>query len=188
MTFSLRGDDSIPTGGSGRVLITDINPNGDNNEDALICRSEIDGFTTNGGDWFLHPTEMSTDDDDRINPDNGNPDRGWLRNRGLDSGHLLVRLRRDSATAEEGVFTCHITGDINTPRSVGVYYPSEFILILIYSFTCGVYYNYTPSGDDDNNNYAYFHNPFILNKMLRYNTYYIIHLHNRNCVYYVHEC
>ena len=125
VTFSLTGYDSIPTDGSGRVLITDINPTGDNNEDALICRSEIDIFTSNGGNWFLLPTEISTDDSDRINPVNGNPDRGWLRNRDRDSGHRLMRLRRASATAEEGVFTCHIPGDINTPRSVGVYYPSE---------------------------------------------------------------
>ena len=141
VTFSLRGDDSIPTDGSGRVLITDINPTGDNNVDALICHSEIDTFTSNGGNWFLLPTEMSIDDGDRIDPVNGNPDRGWLRNRGLDSGYRLMRLRRGSATAEEGVFTCHIPGDINTPRSVGVYYPSEFIRIvttIVYSFTCGV--------------------------------------------------
>ena len=65
MTFSLTGYDSIPTDGSGRVLITDINPNGDNNEDALICLSEISNTTV--GDWYLHPTEMSTNEDDRIN-------------------------------------------------------------------------------------------------------------------------
>ena len=131
MTFSLRGD-SIPTDGSGRVLITDINPTGDNDENALICRSEIDTFTTVGGNWFLHPTEMSTnagpngDDGDRIlSPD----PRGWARNRSLDSGHRLVRLRRGSATAEEGVFTCDIPGDDNTPRSLGVYYPSEYNII-----------------------------------------------------------
>ena len=133
VTFSLTGYDSIPTDGSGRVLITDINPDGDNNEDALICRSQIDTFTSTGGggtNWFLHPTEMSTDEGD---PDDNNDygdrivgDRGWRRNRGLDSGHRLVRLRRYPATtAEEGVFTCHIPGDDDTPRSVGVYYPSE---------------------------------------------------------------
>ena len=124
MTFSLRGNDPIPTDGSGRVLITDINPTGDNNEDALICRSETDGFTTTNfnAQWYLDPTGMSTDDGDRIvNPD----PRGWNRNRGLDSGHLLVRLRRVSATAEEGVFTCTIPGDNNTPRYLGIYHPSE---------------------------------------------------------------
>ena len=124
MTFSLRGNDSIPTDGSGRVLITDINSSGDNNEDALICRSEIDTFTSEFGNWYLHPTEMSTDEGDRIlDPDT----QGWFRNRALDSGHRLVRLRRVSATALEGVFTCSIFGDINIPRSLGVYYPSELL-------------------------------------------------------------
>ena len=65
MIFSLTGYDSIPTDGSGRVFITDINPNGDNNEDALICHSEIP--ISSVGDWFLHPIEMSNDTDDRIN-------------------------------------------------------------------------------------------------------------------------
>ena len=66
VTFSLRGD-SIPADGSARVLITDINPNGDNNEDALICTSERDTSVIDGPtDWFLHPTEMSTSGDDRI--------------------------------------------------------------------------------------------------------------------------
>ena len=37
-----------------------------------------------------------------------------------------MRLKRISATAEEGVFTCHIPGDDNTPRALGIYYPSEF--------------------------------------------------------------
>ena len=134
MTFTLRGN-SITTDGSGRVLITDINPTEDNDEDALICRSEIDTFTSNGGNWFLHPTEMSTDEGDpnddsdngdRIVSGGGTPDpRGWSRNRDLDSGHRLIRLRRSSATALEGVFTCDILGDSNTPRSLGIYYPSE---------------------------------------------------------------
>ena len=53
-------------------------------------------------------------------------DRGWSGYRATDSeGHRLVRLRRATDTAEEGVFTCHIPGDDNTPRALGVYYPSE---------------------------------------------------------------
>ena len=67
---------------------------------------------------------MSTSSEDRI----ATPpiDRGWNRNRASDSeGHQLVRLRRSLGTAEEGVFTCDIPGDDNTPRVLGVYYPSE---------------------------------------------------------------
>ena len=124
MFFSLRGV-SIPNDGSGRVLITDINPNGDNNEDALICRSEIPVSEISGvGDWYLHPTHMSTDEDNRIvNPVNRISDRGWNRNRGIDpQDRRLVRLRRITDTAEEGVFTCHIPGDNNTPRHLYITY------------------------------------------------------------------
>ena len=118
MTFSLKGD-SIPTDGSGRVNITDI---GNTNDNALICHSGK--AILSSAQWYLHPTEMSTDDGDRIvSPP---PDRGWQRNRAADSeGHRLVRLRRGSDTAEEGVFTCHIPGDFGSPVSVGIYYPSE---------------------------------------------------------------
>ena len=74
MTFSLNGN-SIPNDGSGRVNITDI---GDTNGNALICRSEK--AISSGGNWYLHPTEMSTDDSDRIGS-GGVLDRGWSRNR-----------------------------------------------------------------------------------------------------------
>ena len=124
VTFSLRGNDSIPTDGSGRVLITDINPDGDNDEDALICRSGKPLYGDGVGNWYLHPTEMSTNDGDRIASMPGVPDRGWNRNRGDDSQrYKLVRLRRASATAEEGVFTCDIPEDFGAPISVGIYYP-----------------------------------------------------------------
>ena len=70
MTFSLTGYNSIPTDGSARVNITDINPTGDNNEDALICTSETETGDSDGRtEWFLHPTAMSTDfENDRIDP------------------------------------------------------------------------------------------------------------------------
>ena len=133
VTLSLRGS-SIPTDGSGRIIITDINPDGDNNDDALICLSEVP--ISNGGDWFLHPTHQmtqhTTDESDRI--ENNDP-RGWLRNRAtvtISGSKILqlVRLRRDDSAASEGralegVFTCDIPGDSNTPVSVGIYYPSE---------------------------------------------------------------
>ena len=125
MTFTLR-DKSIPTSGSGRVLITDINPSGENNVYALICRSELN--TSLGySNWFLDPWSTSltsTDDEKRIlsNTDS----RGWSRNRAVDSGnHNIARLRRVSDTAEEGRFTCHISGDIDSPRGLLILYPSE---------------------------------------------------------------
>ena len=131
MTLSLRGD-SIPTDGSGRIVITDINPDGDNDEDALVCRSEMT-FSNNGGNWFLHPTQLTTDVSDRIQSYDS---RGWHRNRDLIDGHRLVRLKRYDSIASggralEGVFTCDIAGDTNTPVSVGIYYPSECVRLFI---------------------------------------------------------
>ena len=130
VTLSLRGN-SIPTDGSGRIVITDINPDGDNDEDALICQSERSGSI---GDWFLHPTQQTTETSDRIQ---SNDDRGWRRNRATvtisasETLRLVRLIRVDSfasgGRALEGVFTCDIPGDINTstPVSVGIYYPSE---------------------------------------------------------------
>ena len=130
VVLSLRGN-SIPTDGSGRIVITDINPDGDNDEDALICQSEL-STSVNGGNWYLHPTQQTTDHSDRIQSIDL---RGWRRNRATviisNSGTLqLVRLRRDDSAASggralEGVFTCNIEGDTNTPVSVGIYYLSE---------------------------------------------------------------
>ena len=80
--------------------------------------------TPGNANWYLHPTQLSTAVDDRIQ---STDPRGWSRNRGTDSvGHRLVRLKRHSTiTAEEGVFTCHVVGASNTPVSVHIYYPSE---------------------------------------------------------------
>ena len=128
VTLSLIGN-SIPTDGSGRIVITDINPDGDNNEDALICLSEVP--IRFGSNWYLHPTQLTTAYIDRIE---GIDLRGWHRARATViisvSEHRLVRLRRDDSIAIggralEGVFTCDIPGDTNTPVSVGIYYPSE---------------------------------------------------------------
>ena len=141
LTLHLNGYTSIPTDGSGRILITDI---GLDDAGALLCQSDV---APNGGngDWYLHPTQQSTAEDDRIQ---STDPRGWSRNRGTDyDEHRLVRLKRHSTiTAEEGVFTCHIVGDSNTPISVGIYYPSESLwtVLCIYfeaepkrSFTSG---------------------------------------------------
>ena len=129
--MTLRGN-SIPADGRLFILVTDI---GYSNEDTLICRSGIP--LSGGGKWYLHPTEMSVENDDEIIVSDS---RGWNRTVDNDSeGHRLVRLRRDSDTAEEGVFSCNIPGDNNTPISVGIYYPckSHFMLKHVH----GVYGN-----------------------------------------------
>ena len=126
MTISLSGD-PIATDGSGRIVITDINPDGDNEVDALLCLSELTTLTATGN-WYLHPTQQTTNESDRIDSVDS---RGYRRNRdSLIDGRRLVRLRRDDSAASggralEGVFTCNIPGDTNTPVSVGIYYPSE---------------------------------------------------------------
>ena len=127
VTLSLSGN-SIPNDGSGRIDITDINPTGDNDEDALICQSEL-ALSVNG-EWYLHPTQQTNDGSVKISDTDS---RGWRRNRAtIDGGRRLVRLRRDDSVAMgnndralEGVFTCDIPGDTNTPVHVGIYYPSE---------------------------------------------------------------
>ena len=135
VTLSLRGN-SIPTDGSGRIVITDINPDGVNEEDALLCLSEL--AINDVGNWFLHPTQQTTQhtEDGSVRIE-GSDSRGWRRNRdtfaiGNSGFGQLVRLRRDDSIAIggralEGVFTCHIPGDTpgNTPVHVGIYYPSE---------------------------------------------------------------
>ena len=140
----LRGN-SIPTDGSGRIVITDINSDGDNDVDALICQSELLALS-DGDNWFLHPTQQTTDGSIRIE---GDDPRGWRRNRGGHSEtHRLVRLRRDDSIASgdralEGVFTCDIPGDTNTPVYVGIYYPSECVechLLLQYNYLAIVVY------------------------------------------------
>ena len=119
----LLNDVFIPTDGSGHILITAVSPNilGSNSE-ALLCRSERSGTAVGVGNWYLHPTQQSREEEDRVMSVDA---RGWDSNRGTVNRLHTVRLKRVSDTAVEGVFTCHIPGDINTPVSVGIYYPSE---------------------------------------------------------------
>ena len=125
LTLSLRGA-SLPTDGSGRILITDINPSGINNDDALTCHIGIGEVGT--GNFFLHPTSQSTIEADMIKGIISDG-RGWNRRRDRDSnGNRLVFLRRVSDTALEGVVTCRAEGDDEATISIGVYYPSESII------------------------------------------------------------
>ena len=114
MTLSLKGN-SIPTDGSGRILITDV---GLSWADSLICDSD---WTTSSAssNWYTNPVSQSTASGDRIvNSDS----RGWTRMRDPTNG--IIRLRRYVANPQEGVFTCHIVEDPTSPISVGIYYAS----------------------------------------------------------------
>ena len=136
MEFYLLEENPIPTGGSGRILVTDVSSfvgtltTSDN--EALICRSSEDVTelrTHRGtGDWYLDPEIENTilmDPSLRID---GKNDRGWTRNRGStdDNSHRVVRLKRVSETALEGQFTCHIPNDSNNNKSLLILYPSEW--------------------------------------------------------------
>lgn len=113
-TLTLNGI-SIPTDGSGRININDS----DLVLSGLICQSNA---TDLGGEWYRHPTQQSTEEEDRIV---GDVDQSWSSNRSAVNGSQIVILRRTNATAQEGVFTCYFPNDSSTPISVGIYYPSE---------------------------------------------------------------
>ena len=91
VTLSLRGS-SIPTDGSGRIVITDINPDGDNDEDALICQAEL-SVSTIGGNWFLHLTQQTTQHttDGSVRIESDDP-LGWRRNRATVMIIVVVKL------------------------------------------------------------------------------------------------
>ena len=110
LRLTLKGN-AIPTDGSGRIVIADINPTpGESNSDTLTCHYEI----SEDGYWYLW--------NDKIDETYS---RGWSTHtlRSLTTGETQLRLRRVSATAEEGVFTCRIS---DASASVGVFYPSKF--------------------------------------------------------------
>ena len=119
---------SIPTDGSGRILVTDINSS---ESEALICQSSSVGDGL--GDWYLDREDENATD--RIYGPNY---RGWTRKRATIDGYRIVSLKRVSDTAVEGRFTCRIPGDSDSPRGLLILYPSEsdmkkesFILLLI---------------------------------------------------------
>ena len=112
----------ILTDGSGLANVTDI---GTKDDDALI-QSELTSNLTVHGHWYLKPGSdrryTNTPEENKIL---SNDPRGWTTNGHTDpDGHEVVRLMRVSPTAVEGRFTCHIRGDMDTPRALGIFYPS----------------------------------------------------------------
>ena len=139
--FFLRGR-SIPTDGSGHLLITDISlynrQTSTSDEEALICFSsrhvgELNTAPTTNK-WYLDlevVTTTNTVTGERISE--GSNDRGWTVNRdivhvnGTESPfHRVVRLNRVSEIALEGKFTCHITDDSNNNKFLLILYTSEY--------------------------------------------------------------
>ena len=87
-----------------------------------MCRSDLSWEDIGISYWYLHPTQRSMEEEDKVYR---KIDRGWHRDRAITSDKRIVRLHKKSDTAEERVFTCHFAGDINSPVTVGIYYPSE---------------------------------------------------------------
>ena len=149
--FFLRGR-SIPTDGSGRLLITNISlytkQTSNSDEEALICRSnrhvqELNTSPTTNK-WYLDPEVVTTTNtvtgemiSEEIIGKGWTDDRGWTVNRDRvhvngegSPNHRVVRLKRVSETALEGKFTCHITNDSNNNKSLLILYPSEFSVLI----------------------------------------------------------
>ena len=137
--FFLRGR-SIPTDGSGRLLITDISlhnrQTSTSDEEALICHSSRNvaelHTLANASEWYIDSKMVNTTNElsgERIGDDDH---RGWTRYRervgirGKGSPlHSKVKLKRVSGTALEGKFTCHIMNDSNNVSYLLILYPSE---------------------------------------------------------------
>ena len=123
MTLSLLGYDSIPTDGSGRILISDINGI---RGDALICRSDE---SVGRSRWYYNAVEQSTAETDIL--EINDRDLGWSVTR--DFGIIRLRIFTNTPNRVEGVFTCEIEGDSESPISVGIYYASECCHTIIYN-------------------------------------------------------
>ena len=115
MTLQLSGKRLQTDGIDHNILITNITVNGTYHE-SLLCQPELTNITLENDDyWYLNNGKL-----------NSTGSRGWIP----ESVHFfnitnILFLKKVSDTAEEGVFTCHIDGDINPSVSVGVYYPSK---------------------------------------------------------------
>ena len=112
---------------TGPVDITDINVDGDGENNPLICESERttsqSPSLSSMGNWYLHHESESTAASDRL----GSSERGWIRTRATTTaGYRQVKLKRQSGTAAlEGKFTCEIQNDTDPINSLFVLYPSE---------------------------------------------------------------
>ena len=112
------GNENIPTDGSGRVLVTDI---GKNNFNALLCQS-TQNTSSSSSDWYYNPTAPSLHPNDRIVVGD-DLERGWTRNR--ERGTVRLLRDQDVLSPLEGIFTCEIEEDPESPIFLGIYYASK---------------------------------------------------------------
>ena len=115
MILKLNGKRLQTDGSDHNILITTITVNGTYHE-LLLCQPELTNITLGNGDsWYLNNGNL-----------NSTGSRGWIQGSVYFFNTTnIIFLKKVSDTAEEGVFTCHIDGDINPSVSVGVYYPSK---------------------------------------------------------------
>ena len=131
MTFSLRGE---PISTSGDVMLN-INDIGDDNANALVCQSERPSSEVSEfPNWYIDPDGTEPDsDNNRLRTEKFN-EFGWDRDKIINDNDdpQVIYLRRQSGTALEGYFTCHIGRDTNTPRGLFILYPCESLYCSLY--------------------------------------------------------
>ena len=113
MYLSLNGD-IIPN--HGYVKMSDI---GSTDNTALLChtnRPASGGEVNSGGDWFAP-------DGDKVGGLTSTDVPGFGRNR----GDMIVRLRRNTGTPEEGIYHCEVedADDVQQTVYVGLYNSGE---------------------------------------------------------------
>ena len=104
--LSLNGD-IIPN--HGYVMISDI---GSTDNTALLCITNhpvLCGGSNSGGDWFAP-------DGDKVGGTGSTTVPGFARNR----GPMVVRLRRNDGTPEEGIYHCVVEDADFIPQTVYV--------------------------------------------------------------------
>ena len=129
MTFSLR-DESISTSGNVMLNITDI---GSSKANALACQSEKPSRVVSiYPNWYIDPngTEPVQNENTRLRKETFE-EFGWDRERtnNNNSDPRVIYLRRQSQTALEGYFTCHIGRDNNTHKGLLILYPCELLAV-----------------------------------------------------------
>ena len=137
---------SIPTDGSGRFLITDLNivtTNGANESNAVLC--SLPGSSSRNSDWYVHPDSRTTNDGFRVEDIRMSDNDGWGRNR----GDGVVRLWRNEDNALEGVFTCRFPDANPNTVHLGMYYRSKLYYICTSSLHVQHHnYNYIIHGSE----------------------------------------